>query len=154
MSNLLPLREYVACTLWLESLKSKSTLTAYTTHLSLFCKFHNTDPDQLIQLNVTQIKTTILNYIIHLKKIAKQSAGKPTKGELSVNSIKLYLIGVKSFLEFNEIALPWKKISKFYPDDVTNSYRSYTKEEIKKLLSVTTTSFLKILLHNADYTSL
>jgi hypothetical protein len=65
-----------------------------------------------------QIKTTILNYIIHLKKIAKQSAGKPTKGELSVNSIKLYLIGVKSFLEFNEIALPWKKISKFYPDDV------------------------------------
>jgi integrase len=136
MSNLQPLREYVACTLWLESLKSKSTLTAYTTHLSLFCKFHNTDPDQLIQLNVTQIKTTILNYIIHLKKIAKQSAGKPTKGELSVNSIKLYLIGVKSFLEFNEIALPWKKISKFYPDDVTNSYRSYTKEEIKKLLSV------------------
>ena len=87
---------------------------------------------------MTQIKTTILNYIIHLKKIAKQSAGKPTKGELSVNSIKLYLIGVKSFLEFNEIALPWKKISKFYPDDVTNSYRSYTKEEIKKLLSVET----------------
>jgi integrase len=32
--------------------------------------------------------------------------------------------------------LPWKKIAKFYPDDVTNSYRSYTKEEIKKLLSV------------------
>src|SRR5215813_13658427 len=136
MSNLLPLREYVACTLWLESLKSKSTLTAYTTHLSLFCKFHNTDPDQLIHLNVTQIKTTILNYIIHLKKIAKQSAGKPTKGELSVNSIKFYLVGVKSFLEFNEIALPWKKIAKFYPDDVTNSYRSYTKDEIKKLLSL------------------
>src|SRR5215831_15785531 len=134
MSNLLsPLREYDACTIWLESLKSKSTMTAYTTHLSIFCKFHNTDPDQLIQLNVTQLKTTILNYIIHLKKIAKQSAGKPTKGGLSVNSIKLYLIGVKSFLEFNEIALPWKKISKFYPDDVTNSY---TKEEIKKLLSV------------------
>src|SRR5215469_11282045 len=137
MSNLLsPLREYDACTIWLESLKSKSTLTAYTTHLSVFCKFHNTDPDQLIQLNVTQLKTMILNYIIHLKKVAKRSAGKPTRGELSVNSIKLYLIGVKSFLEFNEIALPWKKIAKFYPDNVTNSYRSYTKEEIKKLLSV------------------
>src|SRR5713226_5812968 len=78
----------------------------------------------------------ILNYIIHLKKMAKQSAGKPKKGELSVNSIKLYLNGVKSFLEFNEIALPWKKISRFFPDDVTNSYRSYTKEEITKLLSV------------------
>lgn len=138
MSNLLQLREYDACTLWLESLKSQSTLDAYTIRLSLFCKFHNTDPDQLIQLNnsAAQLKTMILNYITHLKKIAKQSAGKPRKGELSVNSIKFYLTGVKSFLEFNEISLPWKKIAKFYPDDVTNSYRSYTKDEIRKLLSV------------------
>src|SRR5215472_2900218 len=78
----------------------------------------------------------IINCVIHLKKIAKKSAGKPKRGELSVNSIKLYLNGVKSFLEFNEIALPWNKIAKFLPDDVTNSYRSYTKEEIKKLLSI------------------
>jgi integrase len=136
MSNLLQLREYDACTFWLESLKSKSTLIGYTIHLSLFCKFHNTDPDQLIQLNTGELKIMVLNYIIHLKKIAKHSAGKPRKGQLSVNSVKLYLKGVKSFLEFNEMALPWKKIAKFYPDDVTNSYRSYTKEEIKKLLSV------------------
>ena len=139
MSKLLQLIEYDPCKLWLESLKTKSTMDAYTIHLSLFCKFHNTDPDQLIKLNdsVTQLKTMILNYIIHLKKVAKRSAGKPKRGELSVNSIKHYLItGVKSFLEFNEIALPWTKIAKFLPDDVTNSYRSYTKEEIKKLLSV------------------
>ncbi|MGB8934258.1 MAG: site-specific integrase [Candidatus Nitrosopolaris sp.] len=32
--------------------------------------------------------------------------------------------------------MPWNKIAKFLPDDVTNSYRSYTKEEIKKLLSI------------------
>ena len=136
MQNLLELREYGAYTFWLESLKSKSTLDAYIIHLSLFCKFHNTNPDQLIQLSnsAAQLKTMILNYIIHLKKFAKQSAGIPGRGELSVNSVKLYLKGVKSFLEFNEIALPWKKIAKFYPDDVTNSYRSYTKEEIKKLL--------------------
>ena len=138
MSKLLQLIEYDPCKLWLESLKTKSTMDAYTIHLSLFCKFHNTDPDQLIKLNdsVTQLKTMILNYIIHLKKVAKRSAGKPKRGELSVNSIKHYLTGVKSFLEFNEIALPWTKIAKFLPDDVTNSYRSYTKEEIKKLLSV------------------
>jgi integrase len=138
MSTLLQFTEYDSCTFWLESIKSKSTLDAYTIHLSLFCKFHNVNPDQLIRLDNSagQLKTKILNYIIHLKKIAKQSAGKPRKGEISVNSIKLYLTGVKSFLEFNEIALPWKKIAKFYPDDVTNSYRSYTKDEIKKLLSV------------------
>jgi integrase len=138
MSNLLQLREYDACTFWLESLKTKSTLNAYTVHLSLFCKFHNADPDQLIKLNNSagQLKTMVLNYIIYLKKIAKPSAGKPKRGELSVNSIKLYVKGVKSFLEFNEIALPWNKIAKFLPNDVTNSYRSYTKEEIKKLLSI------------------
>ena len=135
MSKLLQLIEYDPCKLWLESLKTKSTMDAYTIHLSLFCKFHNTDPDQLIKLNdsVTQLKTMILNYIIHLKKVAKRSAGKPRRGELSVNSIKHYLTGVKSFLDFNEIALPWNKIAKFLPDDVTNSYRSYTKDEIKKL---------------------
>ncbi len=134
----LQLQEYNSCIFWLESLKSKSTLEAYTIHLSLFCKFHKVNPDQLIQMNnsAEQLKTMILNYIIHLKRIAKSSAGKPRRGELSVNSIKLYLSGVKSFLEFNEIPLPWKKISKLYPDDVTNSYRSYTKEEIKKLLSI------------------
>jgi integrase len=136
MSNLLHLREYDACSFWLEGLKSKSTLNAYTTHLSLFCRSHNTDPDGLIHNSAGELKTMVLNYIIYLKKIAKQSAGKPRKGELSVNSIKFYLTGVKSFLEFNEIALPWKKIAKFYPDDVTNSYRSYTKDEIKKLLSI------------------
>jgi len=43
-------------------------------------------------------QSMILNYVIHLKKIAKHSAGKPRRTELSVNSIKLYLTGVKSFL--------------------------------------------------------
>jgi len=51
MSKLLQLIEYDPCKLWLESLKTKSTMDAYTIHLSLFCKFHNTDPDQLIKLN-------------------------------------------------------------------------------------------------------
>ena len=132
------IKRYNSCTLWLETIKSNTTKNTYSIHILLFCKFHNVDPDLLLQLNNSegQLKTMVLNYIIHLKKMAKQSAGKPKKGELSVNSIKFYLAGVKSFFEFNEITLPWKKIAKFYPGDVTNSYRSYTKEEIMKLLSV------------------
>jgi hypothetical protein len=51
----------------------------------------------------------VLKYIIHLKKIAKQATGKPKKGEKSVNSVKFYLTGAQSFLEFNEIVFPWKK---------------------------------------------
>jgi len=98
MSNLLQLREYDACLFWLESLKSKSTLNAYTTHLLLFCKFHNTDPHELIHSSAVELKSMVLNYIIYLKKIAKQSAGKPKKGELSVNSTKHYLADVVSIV--------------------------------------------------------
>jgi integrase len=138
MQILSELQQYNSCAIWLESLRSKSTKNVYAVHLALFCKFHNVTPDHLLELNssVGQLKTMVLNYVIHLKKVAKNSAGKPTKGEISVNSIKLYLSGVKSFFEFNEIALPWSKIAKFYPDAVTNPYRSYTKDEIMKLLSV------------------
>ena len=53
-----------------------------------------------------------------------------------MNSIKAYLSGVQSFLEFNDIVLNWKKIAKYYPEQVTNNLRAYIKEEISKLLSV------------------
>jgi integrase len=78
----------------------------------------------------------VLNYVIHLKKVAKQSSSKARSGEISVNSIKTYLGGVQSFLESNDIVLNWKKIAKYYPEQVTNNLRAYTKEEISKLLSI------------------
>ena len=71
----------------------------------------------------------VLNYVIHLKKVAKQTSEKARRGELSVNSIKAYMAGVQSFLESNDIVLNWKKIARYYPDPVTNSLRAYSKEE-------------------------
>src|SRR5215831_19835763 len=105
MQILAELQRYNSCAVWLESLRSKSTKNVYSIHLSLFCKFHNVTPDRLLEFSssVGQLKTMIIDYVIHLKKVAKNSAGKPAKGEISVNSIKLYLAGVKSFFEFNEI---------------------------------------------------
>ena len=70
----------------------------------------------------------VLNYIIHLKKNAKQSVGKAKRGEISVNSVKGYLAGVQSFLDFNEIMLNWKKIIKYCPEEVRNNLRAYTRE--------------------------
>jgi hypothetical protein len=32
--------------------------------------------------------------------------------------------------------LPWNKISRYIPEDVTNDIRSYTRDEISKLLSL------------------
>lgn len=130
------LESYDSCKLWLEEYSSTATKEIYKYHLLFFCKYHNVTPDTLLQLKSQEIKNMVLTYIIHLKKVAKQTAGKPKRGEISVNSIKLYLTGVQSFLESNEIMLNWKKIAKYYPKDVSNNLRGYTKEEIAKLLSV------------------
>ena len=67
---------------------------------------------------------------------AKKYVSKAKRGEICVNSIKTYMMGIQSFLEFHEIALPWKKISRFYPPEIANNLRAYTKEEIIKILSV------------------
>jgi hypothetical protein len=67
------IENYKSCQIWLEGYNLPSTKKAYRIHLSLFCKYHNTDPDSLIQLKPEQIKNMVLNYIIHLKKVAKQS---------------------------------------------------------------------------------
>jgi integrase len=125
-----------SCQLWLEGYNSSSTKMAYKIHLLLFCKYHNTDPDCLVALKPEQIKTMVLNYVIHLKKVAKQSSGKARRGELCVNSVRTYLIGIQSFFEFYDKILNWKKIAKYCPEQATSNLRAYTKEEISKLLSV------------------
>src|SRR5919197_3178643 len=130
------IEHYKSCQIWLEGYNSQSTKKAYRIHLSLFCRYHNTDPDSLVNLQLEQIQDMVLNYVIYLKKIAKQSSGKARTGELSVNSIKTYLKGIQSFLEFNDIVLNWKKIVKYCPESVTNNLRAYTKGEISKLLSI------------------
>jgi hypothetical protein len=63
--------------------------------------------------------------------IAKQSVGKAKRGEISVNSIRYYLHGIQSFLDFNEIMLNWKKIIKYCPEEVSNNLRGYTREDYK-----------------------
>jgi hypothetical protein len=62
---LLQLKQYNSCTLWLESIRSKNSKNAYCVHVSLFCKFHKVNPDQLLKLNNSegQLKTLILNYV-------------------------------------------------------------------------------------------
>jgi site-specific recombinase XerD len=128
---------YESCKSWLDGLKSESTKKAYSVHVSLFCRFHHTNPDELVRLKPEELKDMVIKYVLELRKKSKNTAGKPKRGEISVNSIKSYLVGVQSFLEEHEIVLPWKKIAKrYYPEDVSNDYRSYTRQEISKILSV------------------
>ena len=129
---------YESCKSWLDGMKTESTKKAYSVHVSLFCRFHHTNPDELVRLKPEELKDMVIKYVLELRKESKNTAGKPKRGEISVNSIKSYLVGVQSFLELeHEIVLPWKKIAKrYYPEDVSNDYRSYTRQEISKLLSL------------------
>ena len=136
MNILTSVSQYESSRLWMDCLRSNSTRTAYAVHLSLFCRFHHTNPDELVTRKSGELKDMVMRYVLELKKKSKNTAGKPKKGETSVNSIKTYLAGIKSFLDEHEISLPWKKIARFYPEEVTNDYRSYTRQEISKLLSI------------------
>jgi hypothetical protein len=53
-----------------------------------------------------------------MKKVTKNSAGKPTRGQTSVNSVKTYVKGLKSFCDEHGINMPWKRTSGYYPEDV------------------------------------
>jgi hypothetical protein len=45
----LELESYNSCKIWLEGYNSQATKNTYKIHLSLFCKYHNINPDSLIQ---------------------------------------------------------------------------------------------------------
>ena len=60
---------YDSCKMWLEGYNSPATEDAYKNRLTLFCRYHNVNPDSLVQLKPEQIKNTVLNYIVHLKKV-------------------------------------------------------------------------------------
>ena len=134
MNIITAVSQYESCKLWIDGFRSDSTKRAYSVHISLFCKFHNINPDELVKIKPDKLKDMTINYILELRKKSKNTAGKPKTGEMSVNSIKQYLAGIKSLLDEHEINLPWKKIARYYPEEVTNEYRSYTRQEILKLL--------------------
>jgi hypothetical protein len=90
----LELESYNSCKIWLEGYNSQDT-KKYKIHLSLYCKYHNIDPDSLIQITPEQIRSMVLDYVIHLKKNAKQSVGKAKRGQISVNSVRSKVLSCK-----------------------------------------------------------
>jgi integrase len=46
------------------------------------------------------------------------------------------MTGIQSFFEFHEIPVGWKRLFKFFPEQVSCNLRAYKKDEIKKMLSV------------------
>lgn len=127
------LSQYESCIDWLAGLK-KATRASYRTHMRLFCYFYKTNPDALKQLTGEQLQEMIKKYALHLKSVAVQRAGKYKPGELSVNSVPLYLNGVGSlFGDEWEKTVNVKKIKKKLDDTITSPIRGYYVDEIARM---------------------
>ena len=73
------------------------TATAYGRHLRQFCMFYSIDPAILLSVTDEEMKEMLLQYVLHLNRIAVKEAGKPKPGRISVNSVPQMFSGVKDF---------------------------------------------------------
>ena len=121
---------------WQLSLNSEATRENYTNHLAYFCKFHNVKALDLKDRDVEELKDMVKRYLLQMKKNAKDTAGPRIMGEIHVNSMPVYMSGVKSWLDYLEKPLVWKKIHRMLPEQTMSEIRAYTREEIASLLAI------------------
>ena len=109
---------------FINSIKSESTKALYENNLKLYMNFCGvTDFKELLEIDAQRY---IIRYVMSLRE--KNLAG---------NSIKSRLNPVFHFYEMNEVTLNKKKIRMFKGGFIKKSRdRSYTHEEIKKILDV------------------
>lgn len=136
--------DYVTVRDWLDSLRSAECIPPFQSYIKRFMGFVNKDradtltPDDIVGLDEKQVKLLCKGYVVHLKKIAINRAGKRGKtGEISVNSVPTMMGVIKSWLEYSEVALPWwKQLKRMYPEKVTSNLRAYSVDEIAKMLDL------------------
>jgi integrase len=111
--------------LFLESCRSEETRKQYSTYLKKWFNFVGDDLSFDIN-NRKAIEDKIIEYIVYLKKQGKSRA-----------AIHNYIEPVCSLYTINDVILNRKKINKFVPEyRRVKGDRSYTHEEIAKLLEI------------------
>jgi site-specific recombinase XerD len=110
---------------FINSIKSEVTKRIYENDIKLYLKFCNlTKLSELLM--ITDPQKQMIKYIMSLRK----------KG-LATNSISTLLNGIYHFYEMNDIPLNKKKINMFKGEFTGKVIdRSYTHEEIRKVLDV------------------
>jgi hypothetical protein len=100
-------------------------------------KFFNTvamDPSTVLALSDKEVNSLMLQYAITLKKTAKIDVEHYKQGEVSVNSVRYYLVCAKEFLAYHDKIINWKKVRRFIPEKVRRPFHVYSLQEVKKLL--------------------
>ena len=73
MNTITAVSQYGSYKLWIDDFRSNSTKRAYSVHVSVFCKFHYVNLDELVKIKSDELKRMIINYILELKKRVKIS---------------------------------------------------------------------------------
>jgi integrase/recombinase XerD len=111
--------------LFLESIRSEETKEKYTSYLKKYVEITGIS-NLLAEKDPRAIETQIIQFIIKMKKEGKV-----------YGAIQNYITTVLSFYKIHDIVLNSKKISRFMPEQrKVKKDRSYTHEEISKLLEI------------------
>ena len=116
---------------FVQSIRSPKTKINYICSLHYFMDFLNIrrgeNYDKLLAPDTRMIQSQIIDFIIYCKDVK----------QLSPSSIRGNVGTIKLFYEINDIDLKWRKINRFQGEFYrVVEDRSYTHEEIKKMVDV------------------
>lgn len=120
-----------------ESIKSPNTKALYLHHLNKFMKFREVgDLTKLISLPEHEIQVMLEDYLIYLKK------------SLSPNTIPVAMAPLELFFTINDKNCNFKKIRKMFPAPIRKTgTKSWTTQDIQKMLASTSKKRTKFLIH-------
>ena len=123
--------------LFLESCKSEETKRLYEYSLNQFMMFGNLKRCQnILLLKQDDLKELVEDYVLNLKR---------TK---SPRTAKIYLSGIKHFMDMNDRLLNWTKLKKLLPDNLKPAgKKAYTNDDIREMLTVTTSKKFHAIVH-------
>lgn len=119
------------------SQKSDRTARSYSTHIIQFCKATGLSLTEIVKLesNPKAAKVIVSDWVDEMRERADKYGGKFTierKGKLSKNTIPVIVSGVKSFFDYCEVPVIWKRFMRI--KRAANKLRAYRRDQIIALL--------------------
>lgn len=124
------LKNHPAYRNFLLSIKAQATRESYEFYFSKFLYYNpiytRIGFDKLLKIEIKELETTIIETMMKMRE-----------ADSSYSAINALLSSLTHFFSINDVSLNWIKISKFKGENQDKfEYKSYTREEIARLLSI------------------
>ena len=123
--------------LFLNCCKSKATRETYANHLTAFLKHVEKDHESFLMLSDVERNIILEDYAMFCK----------SSGRYSASSIRGIFSAIDKFLFVNDKTMNKKKLMMFLPEEKKTSQRAITTEENRLLLSVSSDTRSKAIVH-------